>query len=57
MDDSTEVLAGGNMSGPVVRIGDRVHRTAGPQAATIHRLLAHVRASGVGWVPRVHGFD
>ncbi|MDN4480622.1 phosphotransferase [Demequina muriae] len=57
MDDSTEVLAGGNMSGPVVRIGDRVHRTAGPQAPTIHRVLAHVRAQGVTWVPRVHGFD
>ncbi|WP_084106415.1 phosphotransferase [Demequina sp. NBRC 110056] len=49
-------LAGGNM-GAVVRIGDRVHRAAGPQAATVHRLLAHVRSQGVTWVPRVHGFD
>ncbi|MFN3866043.1 MAG: phosphotransferase [Demequina sp.] len=57
MDDSTEVLAGGNMNGPVVRIGDRVHRQAGPQADTIHRLLTHVRAQGVDWVPRAHGFD
>lgn len=57
MDHTTETLAGGNMSGPVVRIGDRVHRQAGPQAPTIHRLLAHVRAQGVSWAPRVHGFD
>ncbi|MFW2512735.1 aminoglycoside phosphotransferase family protein [Demequina sp. SO4-13] len=57
MDDSAEVLAGGNMSGPVERIGSRVHRQAGPQAPTIHRLLAHVRSAGVSWVPRVHGFD
>lgn len=57
MDDNAEVLAGGNMNGPVVRIGDRVHRKAGPQAATIHRLLEHVRNAGVSWVPRAHGFD
>ncbi|MFW7414843.1 phosphotransferase [Demequina sp. SO4-18] len=57
MDDSSQVLAGGNMSGPVVRMGSRVHRHAGPQAPTIHRLLSHVRAAGVSWVPRAHGFD
>ncbi len=50
-------LAGGNMNNSVVRIGDRVHRSASPQTPTIHRLLAHVRAQGVEWVPRVHGFD
>ncbi len=57
MTDPDEVFTGGNMNGPVVRIGARVHRQAGPQALTIHRLLAHVRAQGVAWVPQAHGFD
>ena len=57
MDAQEQPLAGGNMNGAVVRIGDRVHRSTGPQTPTIHRLLAHVRDQGVTWVPRVHGID
>lgn len=60
MDDlglAGKQLGGGNMNPHVIRIGDRVHRAAGPQTPTIHRLLTHVRAQGVDWVPRVHGFD
>ena len=34
-----------------------MRRAASPWTPTIHRLLAHVRAHGVAWVPRVHGFD
>jgi len=50
-------LAGGNMAGAVVKVGDTVRRPVGPQTPTVHRLLAHLRAQGVDWVPRVHGID
>jgi len=50
-------LEGGNMNERVVRIGDTVRRATSPWTPTIHRLLAHVRAQGVRWVPRVHGID
>lgn len=50
-------LAGGNMSGVVVRVGDTVRRPVHPQTETVHRLLEHVRAAGVTWVPRVRGYD
>jgi Ser/Thr protein kinase RdoA (MazF antagonist) len=49
-----EELAGGNVTA-VVRIGDAVHRTAGPWTPTIHRLLRHLRARGLAWVPRPLG--
>ncbi len=45
------------MNAAVVRVGDTVRRAASPQTPTIHRLLDHVRAQGVGWVPAPHGFD
>jgi aminoglycoside phosphotransferase (APT) family kinase protein len=51
-----EPLAGGNVT-PVVRVSDTVRRTAGPWTPTIHRLLSHLRASGLGWVPAAHGMD
>lgn len=51
-----EELAGGNVT-KVVRIGDTVRRTAGPGTPTIHRLLAHVRAQGLLWVPEPMGLD
>ncbi|PJJ72817.1 phosphotransferase family enzyme [Diaminobutyricimonas aerilata] len=51
-----EVLAGGGMN-VVERIGDRVHRPAGPWTPTVHRLLAHLRSRGIDWVPRPHGVD
>jgi hypothetical protein len=50
------LLHGGNMN-TVVRAGDTVRRKAGPQTPTIHRLLSHVRARGVLWVPEPLGFD
>ena len=57
MDNDATALAGGNMNDGVVRVSDTVRRAASPWTPTIHRLLAHVRARGVAWVPRVHGFD
>ncbi|MCW2811517.1 MAG: hypothetical protein JWP61_1975 [Friedmanniella sp.] len=50
------VLTGGNMS-DVVRRGDVVHRAAGPWTPTIHRLLDHLHAHGITWVPRPLGLD
>jgi hypothetical protein len=51
-----EWLAGGNMNA-VQRIGDTVHRQAGPWTPTVHRLLDHLHTKGITWLPRVHGFD
>jgi hypothetical protein len=51
-----EPLSGGHMT-QVVRIGDSVHRSAGPSTPTIQRLLAHVRSAGVEWVPEPRGLD
>ena len=56
-DHSGEIpLQGGNVSS-VVRIGDSVHRTAGPWSATIHRLLIHARSRGATGIPQPLGFD
>ena len=44
-----EVLTGGNMSGPVIRIGDTVRKTHQPQSDTVQRLVAHAHARGVTW--------
>lgn len=51
-----QVLAGGNTTA-VVRIGDTVHREAGPWTPTIQHLLAHVRARGMTDVPEPLGLD
>jgi Ser/Thr protein kinase RdoA (MazF antagonist) len=50
------VLTGGNMT-QVVRRGESVHRDAGPWTPTIHRLLDHLRAQGISWLPRPLGLD
>lgn len=49
-------LSGGNMGG-AVRVGSTVRKPSQPQSATIQRLLAHVRAQGVTWVPEPLGID
>lgn len=36
----------------VHRVGDTVHRTAGPWTPTVHRYLRYLERNGVGWVPR-----
>lgn len=54
--DPEEALTGGNMTA-VVRRGAAVHRTAGPWTPTIHRLLDHLAARGVTWLPRPLGMD
>lgn len=57
MVDEEEVpLSGGNMS-TVVRRGHAVHRIAGPWTPTVHRLLDHLAAAGIDWLPRPLGVD
>lgn len=52
---TTESMAGGVNT--VVRIGDRVHRPAGPWTPAVHAVLEHLAAKGFAGAPRVHGFD
>ena len=40
---------------PVTRDGDAVVRAAAPWTASVHALLAHLRARGVTWVPEPLG--
>lgn len=51
-----EVLKGGNSS-EVVRISDKVHRTAGLWTSTIHQLLKQLRSEGISEVPEPFGLD
>ena len=51
-----EVLAGGNIS-KVVRIGQTVHRSAGPWTPTVHALLAYLAEAGFEASPRPLGMD
>lgn len=51
-----EVLSGGNSS-VVTRIGDAVHRQAGPWTPAVHALLAALRDAGIDGVPKPRGFD
>jgi thiamine kinase-like enzyme len=54
--EEIEILNGGNMNSPK-RIGDKVHRKANESTATIHKLLNHVRAKGINWVPIPYGIN
>ena len=57
-DDPAEVLHGGIANaGSVVRVGPHVLRPTNPHTATIHALLAHVRAAGFDGVPEVVGLE
>jgi Ser/Thr protein kinase RdoA (MazF antagonist) len=56
MSTHEQALSGGNVT-QVVRIGDTVRRSHKPWTPTIHRLLAHVRAKGLLWVPEPLGVD
>ncbi|MBV1850812.1 phosphotransferase [Catellatospora tritici] len=49
-------LGGGNIA-DVVRIGQRVHRTAPERGAYVHELLTHLHQAGYGGSPRWHGHD
>ncbi|MBN2812406.1 MAG: aminoglycoside phosphotransferase family protein, partial [Spirochaetales bacterium] len=55
VDKGTE-LSGGLMNAPKL-IRGRVHRKRTESTETIHRLLKHVRARGIDWVPEPISFD
>lgn len=50
------MLAGSRLN-RVVKIGDTVHRPAGPWTPTVHDLLRHVRRNGFGFAPEPLGTD
>ncbi len=50
------LLDGGNVGG-ARRIGPTVRRATGPWSASVHRLVAHLRRSGLVEVPPVYGAD
>jgi hypothetical protein len=52
-----QVLDGGNVSGPVVRIGGTVRKSAGPWTPAVDALLAHLHARGFTGAPRPLGRD
>jgi len=54
--DDRQALSGGNMGG-AVRVGSTIRKRTKRQSATIQRLLTHVRARGVTWVPEALGTD
>lgn len=54
---SEERLGGGRSTAGVVRVGETVHRPAGPWTPTIHAYLRHLRAAGFTAAPEVHGMD
>lgn len=51
-----EKLDFGSVSSPV-KVGDTVHRQAGPWTPTIHALLHFLNKKGLTFVPRSLGFD
>jgi hypothetical protein len=50
-------LTGGGLTAEVVRIGDTVHRSAGPSTEAVHALLRHLETKGFDGAPRALGFD
>ena len=52
-----ELLAGGNVSAAVVRVGDTVRKPAGFWSSSVHALLRHLEEVGYESAPRSFGFD
>ena len=50
-------LDGGNVADAVVRVGDTVRRTAGPQTPAVHALLTHLHDVGYRHAPVSLGLD
>ncbi|MDT0330177.1 phosphotransferase enzyme family protein [Nocardiopsis lambiniae] len=53
--EETEVLYGGNTSGPVVRVGDTVRKQWHRAAPSVTHLLRHLNRHGYEAAPRSHG--
>ena len=57
-DDADEVvLAGGNLTASVVRVGTTVRRPMGPWSPAVHSLLRHLEGVGFDGAPRLLGVD
>lgn len=56
-DPAEEVLAGGNVSGVVVRVGATVRKPAGPATLAMEAFLSHLQAAGFTGAPRTQGRD
>jgi hypothetical protein len=54
--DRETPLTGGNVT-VVARVGDTVHRAAGPWSSSVHDLLRYLEARGFDGAPRFLGFD
>lgn len=57
MSNDHEIPLRGGFVNDVVRVGDTVHRTAGPWTPAVHALLQHLQAVGFAESPRVLGVD
>jgi hypothetical protein len=51
------VLTGGNVSAGVVRVGDTVHKPAGPHTAAVEAFLSYLNAAGFSGAPTTLGRD
>jgi Ser/Thr protein kinase RdoA (MazF antagonist) len=50
-------LAGGNVAGRVVRVGDTVRKPVTAATPAVHALLEHLADAGFDGAPRAHGVD
>ena len=57
VEEEESPLAGGNVAGTVVRVGNTVRRPAGPWTPAVQALLAHLDAVGFRGAPRPMGID
>jgi hypothetical protein len=57
MSEEIALSAGRGNEGQVVRVGDTVHRPAGPWTPNVHAFLSHLRANGFDGCPEPLGFD
>ncbi|MEO1805925.1 MAG: aminoglycoside phosphotransferase family protein [Bacteroidota bacterium] len=57
MKEDRTVLKGGMSAREVVKIGDRVHRTASSRAAFVHKVLGHLEDAGFAYAPRFLDID
>ncbi|TDE08194.1 aminoglycoside phosphotransferase family protein [Jiangella asiatica] len=55
--DKEQPLAGGRVTGGVVRVGDTVRRSASPASRFVARLLSHLAKSGFDGCPQHLGWD
>ena len=55
MDDDSEILQGGNVGGPVVRVGATVHKQLTPASPSVHPFLHWLNLHRYQGAPRLYG--